>query len=79
MLGVTGGSDYSAHVRRAVGPRRNRGISWPASEQSGKWDVVFSYFGAQQQQVATWEYDPATGRAKYLAPNAKRLSWLASD
>jgi hypothetical protein len=34
---------------------------------------------ARQQKTATWEHDPAIGRVKYLDPNAKLLSWLASD
>jgi hypothetical protein len=56
-----------------------KGISWAASEQSDKWGVVYTYIDAQQQKTATWEYDPATGKVKYLDPNAKLFSWLSSD
>lgn len=67
--------------------------TWSASEHSGKWDVVYRYTffpnsDAPQSdpdrytfvpETATWEYDPATGKVKYLDPNARHLSWLSSS
>jgi len=54
--------------------------TWSSTKSAnGRWTVSLSHRWGSEQLVANWEYDPASGKVKYLNPEAKMLSWIPAE
>lgn len=54
-------------------------LSWSAAKSGSKWIVTLDAQEAAGRRQAQWEYDPASGKVRYLDPLAKILSWVPAD
>ena len=57
-------------------PDNLRATGWTAERVvGGRWVVTMHFLDSHHPKEANWEYDPATGKVRYLNPEAKNFSW----
>ncbi|WP_228062538.1 hypothetical protein [Lysobacter sp. H23M47] len=54
-------------------------LRWSAAKSGSKWIVTLDAQEPAGRRQAQWEYDPASGKVRYLDPLAKILSWVPAD
>jgi hypothetical protein len=53
---------------------------WSATRaENGHWKVSLEHRWGREQKVADWDYDPRSGRVRYLNAEAKMLSWIPAE
>lgn len=54
-------------------------LSWSAQRTGTKWVVTFNCLDGTTRKQARWEYNPASGKIRYLDPLSKSLSWMPAE
>lgn len=54
-------------------------LGWRAEKDGDKWIVTLDSAEGASRREAKWEFDPTSGKVRYLDPLSKILSWIPAD